>query len=70
LEKTYHGYRDPELPWTTRLLQEIHCGILQDYQANDEATLEGSKVRLDECLRKKLLRVEEEVDHRYRLDLT
>src|SRR5438132_13465054 len=47
MEITDFRYGDSEFSWISRLLPPIHSRFLQDCEAHDEASLEGSQVQLD-----------------------
>src|SRR5438105_14518575 len=63
-----HG--NPEFPWFSGILLSIYPRFLQDRQADDKASSEGSQVYLDIRLRSSLSAVENFIDHSASLDPT
>src|SRR5436190_20906771 len=68
MEITDFRYGDSEFPWISGLLPSIHSRFLQDCEAHDEASPEGSQVQLDFRLRSSLSAVEDFIDYCTSLD--
>ena len=64
------SYGDSEFSRISGLLPPIHSRFLQDCEAHDEASPEGSQVQLDFRLRSSLSKVEDFIDYCTSLDPT